>query len=915
MYVNFLIFIKIVLYYFQIPKIIHTFVPKKLTNMMRKLLLIFLLSILHNLCYAQLETSVWYFGSNAGLDFKSEIPTILTDGALLNWEGVASFSDSLGNLLMYTDGKTIWNRQHTPMPNGTDLIGSPGSTECAIIVPWPGSKTKYYVFVVAENGKGPLSYSVVDMTMDDGMGDVTNAKNVVLEDLVVEKVTAIRHSNCKDFWLLTRVTGRNNDENHTANTEGTSVIEYLVDETGIVVSSRKAFDVGSLDYSLADFFKSLDSFDSQDDHPCAVGYMRVSPNGQYIACATSARVNVGGHDFYSILDLYKFDPATGEVSKYQTFYDPWTELYGVEFSNDASKLYYSTLYYVYQLDLTLPPDEIQESAVQVGYYDYESFGIPQIPLDIQPYDYATWDEYKYALEMKTPHAGALQLAINGKIYLSQNNCEYLGVIENPRGKGEACNFNTRGQYLGGKIGQMGLPNFIPSYFLPPNFEIHNNCSNKEVLFICTDTRKLDSYLWEISDYQGNLIVSSNQRECEYQLPESGSYRVTLTVRSGANESSEYRFFKVYDPPEVILPDDATICRGDFIELKAPVEDGYIYEWSDGCQLPDNRIGESCEVKLTVTNSFTKCSNVDDIKISVVEPTEFSLGGDREFCQGGSVEVKCPLEFAYSSFVWTDDNSSALSRVFKEDGDYTARLTDNNGCIFENSINIRCNPLPIIDFKTDNVFCRDSFKIIDCNVADAYYSWSTGETTQLINVSKSGTYSVLVTDKKGCPSTAEITLEEFSKAEFSLISDTTICDSEPFYLSTDWLGDADYIWQNGYRGKEILVETPGMYTLDIVNVCGSSYDSVNVSFRYCGEFVFPNIITPNGDGLNDYFKIKGLEYETGWQMTIVNREGKKVFQSSNYRNDWNAPNLSDGVYFYVMEKAGKRYKGNVSVFHK
>ena len=51
------------------------------------------------------------------------------------------------------------------------------------------------------------------------------------------------------------------------------------------------------------------------------------------------------------------------------------------------------------------------------------------------------------------------------------------------------------------------------------------------------------------------------------------------------------------------------------------------------------------------------------------------------------------------------------------------------------------------------------------------------------------------------------------------------------------------------------------------------------------------------------------------MVIYNREGKEVFRSSDYRNNWNAPDVSDGVYFYIMEKNGERYKGNLSVFHK
>lgn len=876
--------------------------------MTKRFFLIFIVSIFYSVSNAQLETSVWYFGRNAGLDFKSENPTILTDGALDNWEGVASFSDSLGRLLFYTDGQTIWNREHEVMVNGDNLIGNHGSTESAIIVPWPESNGKYFVFVVDENGKGPLSYSVVDMTLDEGRGAVTSDKNIILEDLVVEKVTAIRHTNQKAFWLLTRVTGQDTDEDHTDNGTGTYVIEYLIDKDGI--RDRKEFDVGSLNYAQADYFNSLDY------QPLAVGYMRVSPNGRYIACATSYPVLLPDGNLSCVLDVYKFDPSTGIVESYLTIFDKEASLYGVEFSNDVSRLYYSTLFSVYQLDLTLPTtDEIVNSAFKVGDFDYDSFGIPNPPLDIHPWDYPTLQEYQHAIECNTPYAGALQLAINGKIYLAQNNCEYLGVINNPREKGDACNFETRGQYLGGKKSQMGLPNFIPSYFLPPNFEVANNCVNKKVSFVCTDSRDIDEYEWVISDAVGTEIYKSTERSFEYSFDKSGTYRVSLTIKIGANESSEFRFFKVYDPPGLLMPTDALLCEGDECLLEPKTEDVCEYLWSNGVTDHTLSITETSTLQLTVTNPFTQCINTGEVSVEFVKATEFSLGEDRVFCEGTSVEVKCPLDFEYKLFVWEDNSESALSRVFAKAGEYTAVLTDNNGCVSRNTINIRCNPLPIIDFRTDEVFCRDSFKVIDCNVPNAKYKWSNGETTQSIKVSKAEKYSVEVVDVNGCVSIDDIDLKEYSKADFSLIPDTLVCDDAELYLSANVPDAIDYIWQNGFHGNEILVDNPGKYVLNVVNICGSSKDSVEVSFRYCGEFVFPNIITPNGDGLNDYFKIKGLEWSSGWTMVIYNREGKEVFRSSDYRNNWNAPDVSDGVYFYIMEKNGERYKGNLSVFHK
>ena len=160
--------------------------------------------------YAQLEANNWYFGNYAGVSFSSGEPIALLDGALSTREGCATISDTNGNLLFYTDGQTVWNKNHLLMQNGGGLLGHPSSTQSAIIVPKPGSNTIYYIFTVPQalNYDG-LRYSVVDMTLAGGLGAVTNQKNILLIQPVVEKVTAVRHANNIDIWVITH--GRDNN--------------------------------------------------------------------------------------------------------------------------------------------------------------------------------------------------------------------------------------------------------------------------------------------------------------------------------------------------------------------------------------------------------------------------------------------------------------------------------------------------------------------------------------------------------------------------------------------------------------------------------------------------------------------------------------------------------------------------------
>ena len=155
--------------------------------------------------FAQNEGNIWYFGHGAGLDFNSGSPVPLNDGMLNTLEGCATISDDNGDLLFYTDGITVYDKLHNIMPNGTGLLGHYSSTQSAMIVKKPQASNIYYIFTVdtyISSSGDSLCYSEVDMTLNGGLGGVTDVKNVLLFQYAAEKVTAVPHCNGVDFWIV-----------------------------------------------------------------------------------------------------------------------------------------------------------------------------------------------------------------------------------------------------------------------------------------------------------------------------------------------------------------------------------------------------------------------------------------------------------------------------------------------------------------------------------------------------------------------------------------------------------------------------------------------------------------------------------------------------------------------------------------
>ncbi len=134
---------------------------------------------------SQGENDNWYFGDKAAVNFTGT-PVALTNSAMKAPEACGSVSDAQGNLLFYTDGMTIWDRDHNIMPNGTGLTGTVNSGQVLIIQSIVNTD-KYYVFTTADpyNNQSYIAYSLVDMSLGSlvstgqRLGDVDPAiKNV-----------------------------------------------------------------------------------------------------------------------------------------------------------------------------------------------------------------------------------------------------------------------------------------------------------------------------------------------------------------------------------------------------------------------------------------------------------------------------------------------------------------------------------------------------------------------------------------------------------------------------------------------------------------------------------------------------------------------------------------------------------------
>lgn len=291
--------------------------------------------------------SIWAFSRFGGLDFNTGSPipifTDLPDNGLA--EGVASVCDPVtGDLLFYTNGETIWNANHMPMSNGTGLFGNGdalSTRQGALIVPFPGDENKYYVFSLnnvdqtntgvtqsfLNNGgdtvRGSLFYSVVNMDLAAGQGEVvSNQKNILLDSTLLGEVMIAIPGTCENIWVLVHSAG-----------------EPLLASS----PQYKAYEVTAAGVNLTPVVSSGKVNSLR-------GWLCVSPDRKLVALTGGGQsFDLSGASVGTGLEVARFDIQTGQVSDVVVIedFDAITAFPAVTqsslscaFSPDGKKLYY-----------------------------------------------------------------------------------------------------------------------------------------------------------------------------------------------------------------------------------------------------------------------------------------------------------------------------------------------------------------------------------------------------------------------------------------------------------------------------------------------------------------------------------------------------------------------------------------------
>ncbi len=678
---------------------------------MKKIYLLLLCLSLSTFVFSQKEANNWIFGFGNWMDFNTD-PVTIGSPPLFGFfaeRNTVSMSDEEGNLLFYSDGFSIFDKNHDLMPNGA-IQANVSTTHPIFVIPKPGSDHSYYMIISSNGFAGSfLSWIEIDLALNGGLGDVVSNVGEVLLDNPTGKITAVLHSNLNDIWVVSHELNNNNYHAWLATENGISTTPIISPVGSDILTSN--FNSGN-------------------------GQIKTSHNGNLIIAANQG---------INTVEIFNFDRGSGTLYNpiiLTNFFGP----YGIELSPTSRYLYVSQDGVDFQQEL-IQFDLFFSSIIDI---------INSAQVIGNPFSFGG--------------AGALQLAPDGKIYLANPFDFTLGTINEPETQGLDADFDPFGIFLNSGEILFGLPSFFHKYFQTPNFSYDGFCPGGITSFeIESFDTPIDSVLWNFGDLNSGNNNTSTLLDPTHSFATSGAYEVTLTIYSAGQTLINNGIVNIA-PLSIDLGGDQIFCSNEEFSLNAFTPNA-TYVWSDSSSQSSLSIESPGTYWVEV--SIGDCTVLTDtVVINYIPAPDANLGGNGGLCNGDAVVLDATnLNGTNATYQWSTGSTTSQITIFFG-GTYYVTVTNPNGCTDTDQVNYFFDLVSVTPSQANLACHGDSNGVALVFPAQGQlpfsYEWNDGDTLYTNNQLPAGDYTVTITDAFGCTTSQGFTLTEPSEVEVDAV---------------------------------------------------------------------------------------------------------------------------------------------------
>ena len=411
--------------------------------------------------------------------------------------------------------------------------------------------------------------------------------------------------------------------------------------------------------------------------------------------------------------------------------------------------------------------------------------------------------------------------------------------------------------------------------------------------------------------------TSGPSTSSYSVNTAGVYTVTGTDLNSCTNTQTVGLIVNSNPTITAVSSSSAICSGQTATLTAG--GASTYTWTSGPSTSSYSVITAGVYTVTGTD-LNLCINTQTVDLIVnSNPTITAVSSSSVICADATATLSAT---GATSYFWVFGPATS-TYIVNTAGVYTVVGTDVNSCNSSQTVTLVVNSLPNIILNSGAICIGNSFTL-NPSGALSYTIMGGAGTSLIVNPTSTTTYTIEGTDINGCVNsqTTEVTVNMLptvaNAGEDIFVSTSTVAlnGNTPLIGVGSWavlsgdgtLQNSNLNNSNFYnlsQGEHVLV-----WQISNLN-CPTSYDTLLV---YRKETLFPELITPNNDGNNDYLYFNLAEYNSNLTIEVFNRWGKTVYKNSDYKNEFNGISLSgeelpEDTYFVILADTEKKiYSG-------
>lgn len=282
-------------------------------------------------------------------------------------------------------------------------------------------------------------------------------------------------------------------------------------------------------------------------------------------------------------------------------------------------------------------------------------------------------------------------------------------------------------------------------------------------------------------------------------------------------------------PNFSLPADTTLCSEDSITIFNP-DTSFSTLWHTGDTTDQITVPAGTTVWLELTNDSANCPATDTMEVFAQNPPAVDLGNDTSFCLGDSLAIGI-TNTSGSTYAWNTGDSVSLIWATTADT-FELTVTDNIGCINQDTLIVNENDLPLFNLINDTIACFGDTVILypDSMHTSWNYLWSNSNSSDSLAVSQTGNYTLSITDTNNCQHIDSTALQFNAMPQLNLGTDTLICDQDTLSIGHSFTGYQS-IWNTGDTVPTISAAQNGTFSIVVNDSIGCFVsDTIDISIQ-------------------------------------------------------------------------------------